>query len=107
MRRRMLLWVMVLCSVAGAATGVAQDLDGFDGVDAFNLMPDPGCVLSQAWAGQGNPRTDIAGIRNHALPDWNATYWGTRCKRIFRAPSSRFVDGSQRHDIFLSRSITA
>jgi hypothetical protein len=73
----MLLWVMVLCSVAGAATGVAQDLDGFEGVDAFNLMPDPGCVLSQAWAGQGNPRTDIAGIRNHALPDWNATYWGT------------------------------
>ena len=38
---------------------------------------DRGCEAYQAWQMQSNPRADADGVNNHALPDANATYWGT------------------------------
>src|SRR2546425_837528 len=43
---------------------------------AMIVAPDPGCLATDAWLWQSNPRSDAAGIHGHAFPEWNVTYWG-------------------------------
>jgi hypothetical protein len=43
----------------------------------LSAQADPGCENYQAWQMQSNPRTDATGMRNHAYPEANATYWVT------------------------------
>ena len=76
MRKRLLLLPIILFVASGMTTN-AQDLSNVETTDSFLVLPDPGCLRTDAWTVQANPRSDVAGLRNHAFPDWNATYWGT------------------------------
>jgi hypothetical protein len=89
--------MFILWIITGVMPGGAQDMSSPGAT--WSIPPDPGCLVTDAWSGQGNPRTDVVGIRNHALPDWNATYWGTYLEQSLgtvvtvhgRFPKARYV----------------